>query len=349
MTQTARIPLRPDYSAATRPGSYLFKAASIALRAAASGSYEDDPSDRVTPVLFKAATTPTALADSPLASIAVADAIVGLAGQSAMARLIARSMRLNLIGHEGITIPLRIVAAADAGAWIAEGAPIPAARLDLSAGPTVVPYKVAVLVTYSNELARASSAATILPQLVSDATALTLDLKGLSADALVEGISPPGLLAGVVPLTGTTGGGVTALLGDLKKALAAMVTAGAGVAPVLIVNPVLAASLKCLAGPKFDYPILVSNAVAATSMIVIEPSSLVTCIDPTPEFRTSSETVIHESTVPLAVSAEGTPSTVAAPLRSLWQTDCTSLRMILRASWAMRAVGHVQIVNTISW
>jgi hypothetical protein len=58
---------------------------------------------------------------------------------------------------------------------------------------------------------------------------------------------------------------------------------------------------------------------------------------------------LKEGTTPLAIGTAGSLNVVAAPTRSLWQTDTIALRMILRASWVMRASGHVQVINDVVW
>jgi hypothetical protein len=41
--------------------------------------------------------------------------------------------------------------------------------------------------------------------------------------------------------------------------------------------------------------------------------------------------------------------TAAVPVRSTFQTDTFALKMILRGSWAMRAAGHIQVTNGVTW
>jgi Phage capsid family len=350
-TPAPDLPERPRYFG--RASTYLYRAVTALYRAEARGtalSTDIRKSDVVTPLLLKAAVTPTVLDSSPLASLAVADAIVGLAPNSAAAALIPLSMQISLAGHSGVTVPLRVITAADAGAWVAEGGPIPAAQLTLTAGPTVLPYKIAVLATLTNELADSSSAEAVISQMFSEAAALALDAKVFSADAVSTGVSPAGILNGApTPISATAGGGVTALAGDIKKLVAALALVGGGVKPAFIMSPGLAITMKTLVGPKFDAPILATTALAATTIIAVETSSFVTAIDPVPEFRTSSETVLHSDTAATAISTVGTPNTIAAPVRSLFQTNCTAIRMILRASFAMRAANHVQIINSVTW
>jgi hypothetical protein len=69
-----------------------------------------------------------------------------------------------------------------------------------------------------------------------------------------------------------------------------------------------------------------------------------------PRFDVSDQAVLHmEDTTPLAISSPGTPPTVAAPSRSLWQTDTIGVRMILPMNWLLRRTGMVQFMTGMTW
>jgi hypothetical protein len=70
----------------------------------------------------------------------------------------------------------------------------------------------------------------------------------------------------------------------------------------------------------------------------------------TPRFAVSNEATLHEEdTTPLPLSATGTPNTVAAPMRSLFQTDSIAIRLSLYVTWAMRRTGMVAVVVGATW
>ena len=52
---------------------------------------------------------------------------------------------------------------------------------------------------------------------------------------------------------------------------------------------------------------------------------------------------------PRRISTAGSPNTVAAPVRSLWQTDCLAVRMLLDINWGMRRTGVVAWTQTMTW
>jgi hypothetical protein len=104
------------------------------------------------------------------------------------------------------------------------------------------------------------------------------------------------------------------------------------------------------AGPQFTFPILASAALAAGTIVAVEAKSFVSGFSATPTFDVSDQTVLHlEDSSPAQISTAGTPNFVAAPLRSLWQTNCTAVKMILQCAWGMRAPNHVQLVSSTTW
>jgi len=85
-----------------------------------------------------------------------------------------------------------------------------------------------------------------------------------------------------------------------------------------------------------------ATASPARTVIMIETSSLVVGFDPTPEFFVSKAGALHFE--------DATPSTatLASPTRSMFQTDSLALKMIVRASWAMRAP-HAAWLTNVNW
>jgi hypothetical protein len=336
-----------------RPCDVLFRACTAAFVASVNKRSALDLTRDDLPVntLLRAASNPATLGTSSLAgalaATAVDDTIVGLAGPSAAAELIRRGLRVDLSGHAAVQVPGRIVDPADAGAFVAEGAPIPAAMLPIDAGPLLAPFKFAVIASFTNDLAEHSNAERVVRQILSEAATLRLDAELFSVTAASTS-RPAGLLNGVVALAAASAGD-GAMVADIGSLVGALTSAGAGANPIFVCSPRQAAALKFRAGNKFDYPILSSTALTVGSIIAIEAGSFVSGFDPVPEFVVSDQAVLHESTVPAAFGTVGTPAIVAAPARSMWQTNSTALRMILRCSWGMRSAGHIQVINSVTW
>jgi hypothetical protein len=98
------------------------------------------------------------------------------------------------------------------------------------------------------------------------------------------------------------------------------------------------------------YPIIQSTNVTADSMFVVDAADFIGATGDTPVFSISDQATVHmEDTTPLAIGTAGTPPTMAAPVRSLWQTDSLSIRMIMDMNWTMRRTGTVAWTDTVTW
>jgi len=344
MTAAARpFPLPEDVGLKrARASTYLFRAAASHVRSHITNNSpqrcaKEMFGDPVTELVLRAAsapaTTTTSTWASQLATQSVDDSIAAITSVSAAAALIQRGTKLDFAGAASIKVPGHLVDSSDAGGWVGEGQPVKVRAQRITAGPTLAPRKAVVVTTFTNEMARSSNIEAVSRALISEATALLLDttMFGTQAD---NGVTPGGLLNGVTGLTPTTGGGANALVGDIKNLIAALVAAGAGRDPVIVTNPVQAATLQLLAGAKFDMPVLQSTSIAVSTIIMVEASSFVSAFGPTPEFLTGQEMTIHmEADTPADIVAGGT---AAAPAKSMFQVDSVALRMTLRAAWGLR-------------
>jgi hypothetical protein len=341
-----------------RPATHLYRAAAAHLRAHAKNISVERviksmfDGDDVTVLVAKAASTP-AMTSVPawagaLAATVVDDHVQAVTSLSAAAGLFARGLKANFGGYHSIRIPGRFVDASDAGAWIAEGGNVPVRTQRMTAGPTLTPRKLMVITSYTDEMIQSSNIEAVSRALISEATALKLDatLFGTQAD---DGTTPAGILNGITGVTPAPGGGANALIADIKALIGALVTAGAGASPVLITNPAQAVTLSLLAGPKFNIPVLQSSAIAAGTVIAVEPASFVSAFGAEPSFEVSPFAMLTFDDAPANFPAGNVKST--------FQTDEVALRMVLRAAWGMRVPAgapgpngpHVTFATNVTW
>src|SRR6266699_6345189 len=96
-------------------------------------------------------------------------------------------------------------------------------------------------------------------------------------------------------------------------------------------------------GTLIGYPILQSITGLSDIMFLVDAADFITATGDTPNFSISDQAILHmEDTSPVQIGTVATPPTVAAPARSLWQTDSIAIRMIMDINWAMRRTGSVQ-------
>jgi HK97 family phage major capsid protein len=279
-----------------------------------------------------------------------------------------RSRGLQMaFGRNGvISIPSRVATPTIAGSFVAEGAPIPV-RQGAFTSLTFTPKKMAVISTFTREIAEHSTPAIegLIRNAIQEDTSVALDTVLLDATA-ASTTRPAGLRNGVSVTTATSGGGFAALVGDLKALAGALVTGSNGNlrAPTWIMNPVqaLAISLTQNAGGDFPfsaeinagrfqgYPVVLSSTVTAGMVILVDAADFVVIEGGAPRFDVSDQATLHlEDTTPLAIGTAGSPATVAAPVRSLWQTDSIGLRMIMDVNWGMRRTGVIAWTQSVTW
>jgi hypothetical protein len=71
--------------------------------------------------------------------------------------------------------------------------------------------------------------------------------------------------------------------------------------------------------------------MVAARVLLVDAADFFSATGDEPRFDVSDQAVLHmEDTAPTAIGTAGTPTVVAAPVRSLWQTDSIGIRMLAR-------------------
>jgi hypothetical protein len=85
-------------------------------------------------------------------------------------------------------------------------------------------------------------------------------------------------------------------------------------------------------------------------VLLVDAADFFSATGDAPSFVASDQATLHmEDTTPLAIGTAGTPNTVAAPVRSLFQTDSIGIRMTMDLNWALRRAGVVAFVSSVTW
>jgi hypothetical protein len=226
----------------------------------------------------------------------------------------------------------------------------------------------AVITVFSREISEHSVPAIegVLREAIQEDTAVSLDSVLLDANAATT-VRPAGILNGVAALTATAGGGFTALVGDIKQLTGALITGTQGHIrkPAWLMNPQQTNSAGLIAAPGVGafpfrdeiqqgrlqgYPIIDSGTVPLGTVILVDAADFVTVGGEAPRFEVSDQATLHfEDTTPLDIGTPGTPPVVAAPVKSLWQTDSLGLRLILPINWTLRRTGIIAWVQGVTW
>jgi HK97 family phage prohead protease len=324
-------------------------------------------------IISKAATVPADTVTSGWASQLVETSIQDFFG-SLMPNAVYPSLSAKggkfSFGRAGIvSMPTRASTPTIAGSFVAQGAPIPV-RQGAFTSISFTPKKMGVISTMTRDIAEHSTPS--IDALIRDAiiedTNVAIDSVLLDATAATT-TRPAGLRSGVAATTATAGGGINALIGDIRALTSALITSTNGNlrSPVWIMNPgdVLAASLlpatagggefpfktELAGGSLLGYPVIQSSNVAADMMILVDAADFVSVTGDSPRFDVSDQATLHmEDTTPLQIvtGVQGA-GVVAAPTRSLWQTDTLGIRMLWDLNWGLRRTGIVAWTQTMTW
>lgn len=333
---------------------------------------EDEPTKAMVNYLARAASAPATIPQAGWAAELVTqvwmDFLQALIPFSVFPGVSAKGSSYTFGRNGVINLPLRNNAPSLAGSFVGEGAPIPV-RQGGFATAQLTPKKMAVISTFTREIAEHSTPAIegIIRESIMMDTGVAIDTVLLDANPATA-VRPPGLLNGVTGIPPSTAGAstVAALNGDLKLLINALNTATLGNIrdPVWLMTPqnAVAASLAMTTtgdtpyrdeisrGMLLTYPIIKSTVVPTNTLILMDAADYASVTEAAPRFDVSDQAVLHmEDTTPLAISSPGTPPTVAAPSRSLWQTDTIGVRMILPMNWLLRRTGMVQFMTGMTW
>ena len=332
---------------------------------------EDEATRAVMNVITRASTVPaqTTLTTwaAELIAIVMGEFLSALIPVSVFPKIASRGSSFTFGRAGAINLPIRAPSPAIAGAFVGEGAPIPV-RQGQFLTQQMTPKKLGVITTFTREIADHSTPAIegILRDAVIEDTGVALDSVLLDTNAATA-IRPAGLLSGTAGITGTAGGGFNAVVGDVKLLGNALITASRGNfrQPLWLMNPGTALSLaltpasgvqqlpfrdEVSRGTFMGYPIVQSTTVTAGTVVLMDCADFASVTGDDPRFEISDQAVLHmEDTAPLQIGTPGTPPTVAAPTRSLWQTDTIGLRLIMPMNWTVRRSGMVQHIDAVSW
>lgn len=298
-----------------------------------------------------AATTTVGWADTYAPTGIGGDLVISLAPTSASAAIRQRGMQVRLDGKSAIVLP-NLVADATGASWVVQGAPIPVRDYAIAAGPTLLPTKLASISVFSREIFEHSTP--LIELVVRNTLAGSIGAATDAAmldDAAADTSRPAGLRNGIAALTASA---ATPASEALAEDVADLVAAVAGVAansPIMLVaSPKQAARLRLwMRSVLPPYEVLASSGLADGVVVAIASNAVVSASNPLPRFDVAREPLLHMDTEPTAIGTAGTPPTVAAPTRSLFQTDTIALRLIMEVSWGLLDANGVAWMESTTW
>jgi hypothetical protein len=208
--------------------------------------------------------------------------------------------------------------------------------------------KILMLSAVSGDLENATpeTASAVIGRVLADVANRGIDSAAFGA-AAADTTKPAGLLHNVTPLAAATAG-PDAMADDLGVLTGAI--GAAGIDPtgaVFVCGPREATIIKAKVGPKFDYPVLMTLGLPPKTVAAFAPAGVASGYQDQPEIETGKEMVLHmEDTTPADIVGAG--GALAAPGKSMFQTDIIAIRVRAHCAWAC-ASGAAQVIAAVNW
>jgi hypothetical protein len=295
--------------------------------------------DRDVELIIRSPVAPASTQNSSaLATLSVAF-VAALTPASAAAQVISKSLKLSFDGAATINVPGLSLPTA---AWVGEGHAIPVIQgLTTSPSPVLQPYKLATIVTLTNELINSSDAEPMVRQLLIENCGPSLDVAMFGTGAGTPLVQPPGILNAIAPLAASTASGLDAMIADLGAIGAALGPASGGSTPVIVGSPGQALSMRLFA-PDAVLDVYSSNALPAGTVVGIVPAGVATVVE-APRIDASQDLSIQSVDVPAdELMASG-------PVYSMFQKDSVSLKLVMPATWVRRSISAAAWIQSVKW
>jgi hypothetical protein len=294
--------------------------------------------DEIGEVITRSPTVPTKTSDASALTQIRTHFLPSLVPQSAAAAVLNESMQFSFDGTGSISCPAMSLPTAG---WIGEGQAI-AVLQGTTSSVTLSPSKVAAILTLTREEMEAGNADTIMGQVLLEGIGATWDSVFFTNAAAVAGVSCAGILNGAISVTPAAAGS-GAITADVASLLAAVAPVSGNATVHLVAAPKQASAIRStLIDPP---PLYSTNTLADKTVVAIVPAAIASA-NGAPSIVVEREMTLHMANP--AADLVASPSTVAAPQRSIWQTDSFALRYVQELTWAKRGAG-VAIATSVNW
>jgi hypothetical protein len=308
------------------------------------GRWPDDP---IAPLVLRAASQPASLANTAaLGRSIVADLIATIGPIGAGSRLLQSGLQFVFDSAATLCVPA-LEASAGEVSFVQEGAPIPVHDLISSSVP-LVPRKLATIATLTAEMLASSNAEAFVTAALTQSVGLSLDA-ALFDSAAADAVRPAGLRHNIAAQAPSAAADPhTAMLQDMVALAGAVSVIGSPI--VFVASPPRAVVMNLWSYSTLPFLVFASPSLAANDLIAITANGLASAVDAMPEIEASKLATLHlEDTTPLPISSPSSPNTVAAPTRSLWQTDTIGIKIRFNAGWALRDQRALAWTTVTGW
>ncbi len=260
--------------------------------------------------------------------------------------------RVHIKGQDG----------AATGYWVGESKAIPVSKADAS-DVELTPLKVGAIAVSSKELILDSqpSAEMWIRDCIAEASAQRVDTTFLGTGAAVPGVSPAGILNGLVALA-PSGADAAAVRADLLSLYAPFLTAKNASGLVQIMTPSMAKALSLLVNAlgQVEFPglratggellgdvVYTGDNVTGGHWILMKPSDIWKIGDSGIELSMTDTATLEQDDAPSG--ATDTPAAATANLVNLWQSESVGFKVVRRINFQKRRSGAVVYLDNAEY
>ena len=260
--------------------------------------------------------------------------------------------RVHIKGQDG----------AATGYWVGESKAIPVSKADAS-DVELTPLKVGAIAVSSKELILDSqpSAEMWIRDCIAEASAQRVDTTFLGTGAAVAGVSPAGILNGLVALA-PSGADAAAVRADLLSLYAPFLTAKNASGLVQIMTPSMAKALSLLVNAlgQVEFPglhatggelrgdvVYTGDNVTGGHWILMKPSDIWKIGDSGIELSMTDTATLEQDDAPSG--ATDTPAAATANLVNLWQSESVGFKVVRRINFQKRRSGAVVYLDNAEY
>jgi hypothetical protein len=316
---------------------FVRSAAALALSKSRAGAAklaaERWPRTGIAEALQRAATTPTTTASGGTALLPGTAEFLGLVNPRTVAGRLTRLRRVPLV--DGIAV----ATTTPTFAWIKEGSPVPAGRLEWTPA-SLPPRKAGGIVVTSNELLTLPSPAAerLFRNELVDGVVKFTDTKFLSADAAVADTSPAGIANGAtsVASAGDAATDLAVLLGgfDSLENVAVVASEKSAIA--------LAGQGAFRDGKLFGVVPVVLSSAAGNRLIAVDQARVLFGDEGGIEVDSASQAAIQMDTTPTD------PPDAATVFQPLWQQNLVAIKVLRWLNW-LALPGAVRVITGVTY
>lgn len=229
--------------------------------------------------------------------------------------------------------------------FVEQGKPIPTRQGAFTATVLNV-RKAAAIYVATRTLLNSSNAEALLRRGLEESIPAGIDAVMFDT-AAADNARPAGLRNGI---SADTSGGASSMLADLTLLAGKVASVAGNYANIIfLAHPAIAIKIA-ISLPHFPFQVVPTNGLGTGTIVCVAANAIAIAAGPEIRFETSATTALHmEDSTPADIGTAGAPSTSAAPVRSMFQTDAVAIKMVASLDYKLRVANSLAWMTSLAW